>query len=161
MTAHGDISTAVRAMKAGAVDFIEKPFDDQALLTAIGAALEKVGAPGIQSTAAAAYARIAALSSREREVLDLLIAGKPLDMNDVLIEISRQILRVWSKRQEHPFAALLAEYDRYHTLTGRRLSIIDNDTTITGQCEGLDSAGRLLVRGKTLHRIIAGQVEAM
>jgi len=98
-------------------------------------------------------------SIRNRLTSLLLIAGKPLDMNDVLLEISRQILRVWSKRQEHPFAALLAEYDRYHTLTGRRLSIIDNDTTITGQCEGLDSAGRLLVRGRTLHRIIAGQVE--
>jgi BirA family biotin operon repressor/biotin-[acetyl-CoA-carboxylase] ligase len=98
-------------------------------------------------------------SIRNRLTSLLLIAGKPLDMNDVLIEISRQILRVWSKRQEHPFAALLAEYDRYHTLTGRRLTIIDNNTTITGQCEGLDSAGRLLVRGKTLHRIIAGQVE--
>jgi len=98
-------------------------------------------------------------SIRDRLTSLLLIAGKPLDMNDVLIELSRQILRVWSKRQEHPFAALLAEYERYHTLTGRRLTVIDNDNTITGQCEGLDSAGRLLVRGKTLHRIIAGQVE--
>jgi len=100
-------------------------------------------------------------SIRDRLTSLLLIAGKPLDMNDVLIEIGRQILRVWSKHREHPFAALLAEYDRYHTLTGRRLSIIDNYTTITGQCEGLDSAGRLLVRGKTLHRIITGQVETM
>jgi len=98
-------------------------------------------------------------SIRHRLTSLLLIAGKPLDMNEVLLEIARQILRVWSKRQEHPFAALLAEYERFHTLTGRRLTIIDNDTTITGQCEGLDSAGRLLVRGKTLHRIIAGQVE--
>jgi BirA family biotin operon repressor/biotin-[acetyl-CoA-carboxylase] ligase len=100
-------------------------------------------------------------SIRNRLTSLLLIAGKPLDMNNVLIEISRQILRVWSKRQDHPFAALLAEYDRYHTLTGRRLSIIDNNHTITGQCEGLDSAGRLLVRAKILHRIVAGQVETM
>src|SRR4051812_44064327 len=99
-------------------------------------------------------------SIRNRLTSLLLIAGKPLDMNGVLLEISRQILRVWSRRQEHPFAALLAEYDRYHTLTGRRLSIIDGQETITGQCEGLDSSGRLLVRGKALHRIIAGQVEA-
>ena len=98
---------------------------------------------------------------RNRLTSLLLIAGKPLDMNEVLIEVSRQLLRVWSKRQEHPFAALLAEYDRYHTLTGRRLSIIDGESTITGQCEGLDSAGRLLVRGETLHRIIAGQVETI
>ncbi|HEV8293285.1 MAG TPA: biotin--[acetyl-CoA-carboxylase] ligase, partial [Tepidisphaeraceae bacterium] len=64
-------------------------------------------------------------SIRDRLTSLLLIAGKPLDLNDVLIEISRQILRVWSRRQEHPFPALLAEYDRHHTLTGRRLSIVD------------------------------------
>jgi two-component system response regulator FixJ len=77
MTAHGDISTAVRAMKAGAFDFIEKPFDDQALLAVIGAGLEKGDSLGIESTAAAAYARIASLTAREREVLQLLMAGKP------------------------------------------------------------------------------------
>ena len=74
MTAHGDVSTAVQAMKAGAVDFIEKPFDDEALLATISAALDTSGASG---TAAEAVARVAALSPREREVLDLLIMGKP------------------------------------------------------------------------------------
>lgn len=74
MTAHGDVSTAVRAMKAGAADFVEKPFDDEALLTAISAALGAADAPG---GAAEAAARIAALSPREREVLELLMIGKP------------------------------------------------------------------------------------
>ena len=76
MTAHGDVSTAVRAMRAGAVDFIEKPFDDRVLLAAIEATLEASrasGAAGVDD----ATARIAALSPREREVLDLLTAGKP------------------------------------------------------------------------------------
>ena len=41
MTAHGDVSTAVQAMKAGAIDFVEKPFDDEALLRAIGTALDR------------------------------------------------------------------------------------------------------------------------
>jgi two-component system response regulator FixJ len=75
MTAHGDISTAVRAMKAGAADFIEKPFDDQLLLDACGAALNASpasGATGIDEAAA----RVAALSPREREVLMLLMTGK-------------------------------------------------------------------------------------
>src|ERR1700716_80436 len=45
MTDHGDVQSAVRAMKAGAVDFIEKPFDDDTLLNAIEAALAKVGQP--------------------------------------------------------------------------------------------------------------------
>ena len=72
MTAHGDVATAVRAMKAGAVDFIEKPFEDQALLGAVGVACATVAAP----ETATATARVAALSPREREVLQLLMAGK-------------------------------------------------------------------------------------
>lgn len=71
MTAHGDVSTAVQAMKAGAADFVEKPFHDEVLLAAIGAALDAAGPPG------AAAARIEALTPREREVLALLMAGKP------------------------------------------------------------------------------------
>ncbi len=77
MTAHGDVSTAVRAMKAGAVDFIEKPFDDAALLSTVGRALETVAAPEANENAAKAAARLAALSPREREVLERLMAGKP------------------------------------------------------------------------------------
>ena len=76
MTAHGDVSTAVRAMKAGAADFVEKPFDDEALLAAVGAALDAAQAPVAEESDDAAE-RVAALSPREREVLDQLIAGKP------------------------------------------------------------------------------------
>jgi two-component system, LuxR family, response regulator FixJ len=76
MTAHGDVSMAVRAMKAGAVDFVEKPFDDQALLAATEAALGTAQATGTAGTDEAVE-RIAALSPREREVLGLLVAGKP------------------------------------------------------------------------------------
>lgn len=78
MTAHGDVLTAVRAMKAGASDFIEKPFDDQVLLDAITGALAN-SAPGVAPATNAfadAATRIAALSRREREVLDLLVAGR-------------------------------------------------------------------------------------
>ena len=73
MTAHGDVSTAVQAMKAGAVDFVEKPFDDEALLRAISTALDRSVSHG---AAAQAAARIAFLSPRERQVLELLTAGK-------------------------------------------------------------------------------------
>jgi len=76
MTAHGDVSTAVRAMKAGALDFVEKPFDDGALLAVVEAALGTSQAAGAAGADDAAE-RVAALSPREREVLDLLIAGKP------------------------------------------------------------------------------------
>ena len=80
MTAHGDVQTAVRAMKAGALDFIEKPFDEEALLTVLKGALASQGRPQVppeaDPAADEARARIAALSPREREVLDRLMVGK-------------------------------------------------------------------------------------
>jgi two-component system response regulator FixJ len=78
MTGHGDVPLAVEAMKIGAVDFFEKPFDDEALLAAVRAALgnwEK----GAQHEAERAElrAKLGSLSSREREVLNGLVAGLP------------------------------------------------------------------------------------
>ena len=77
MTGHGDVPTAVRAMKAGAVDFIEKPFDDERLLGAIETALATTGQADREREAAAAAKRLSALSQRERQVLDGLVAGRP------------------------------------------------------------------------------------
>lgn len=77
ITGHGDVGLAVEAMKAGAADFIEKPFDDAALLGAIRAALEAQPAVKGDSTAKKeAEARLAELSPRERDVLQGLVAGK-------------------------------------------------------------------------------------
>src|SRR3984893_9834426 len=76
MTGHGDVQTAVRAMKAGVVDFIEKPFDDERLIAAIEAALAGSGQVSRDREAAEAAERIATLSRREREVLDALVAGR-------------------------------------------------------------------------------------
>ena len=77
VTGHGDVALAVEAMKAGAADFIEKPFDDQALLGAIRVALEAHPASrGDEGAKAAAEARLAELSPRERDVLRGLVAGK-------------------------------------------------------------------------------------
>jgi len=76
ITGHGDIAMGVRAIKRGAVDFIEKPFQDQVLLDAIQAALAQ--AAELRSMAAArddARARLALLSPREREVRSLVGAG--------------------------------------------------------------------------------------
>jgi two-component system, LuxR family, response regulator FixJ len=72
VTGQGDIQTAVRAMKAGAADFIEKPYGDEALLGSIEAALRRETDLDI----ADAVRRVAALSTREREVLDGLLAGR-------------------------------------------------------------------------------------
>ncbi|HEU4476070.1 MAG TPA: response regulator FixJ [Methyloceanibacter sp.] len=76
ITGHGDIPLAVEAMKAGAADFIEKPFDEAAILTAVQAALERA-AKGEGGDRAVIAARLASLSERERQVLEGLIAGHP------------------------------------------------------------------------------------
>jgi two-component system response regulator FixJ len=78
LTGHGDISIAVRAMKAGAIDFIEKPFEKDVLLGAIEAAFERLDASGeANSRAEEATVLLAALSPREREVLEGLAQGLP------------------------------------------------------------------------------------
>jgi two-component system, LuxR family, response regulator FixJ len=78
MTGHGDVTVAVQAMKAGAVDFIEKPFEKAALLTAIDAAffqLEQAGKRHARSDEA--QARLDALTPREVDVLKGLVRGHP------------------------------------------------------------------------------------
>jgi two-component system, LuxR family, response regulator FixJ len=77
MTAQGDVQTAVRVMKAGAVDFIEKPYSDSALLTAIESALKDGAAKARIDDVAAAAALINTLSKREGQVLQALVAGQP------------------------------------------------------------------------------------
>lgn len=85
ITGHGDIAMAVRAMKAGAFDFIEKPFDDESILATVRGALEcsamqpsrdDAGEDSRSGAFVRAADRIAALSPREREVLALLTAGR-------------------------------------------------------------------------------------
>jgi len=77
MTGQGDVQTAVRAMKAGAVDFIEKPYDDEVLIKAIELALSLPRQSDRNREAAEAVQRVAALTPRERQVLDALVAGRP------------------------------------------------------------------------------------
>jgi len=77
ITGHGDVSMAVRAVKKGAIDFIQKPFDDEVLLERVQQALGK-DAEDRQARARRTEfeSRLARLTPREQEVLDLLIAGK-------------------------------------------------------------------------------------
>jgi two-component system response regulator FixJ len=107
MTGHGDVQTAVRAMKAGAVDFIEKPFDDERLIDAIEAALAGSGLVSRDQEATAAAERIATLSRREREVLDALVAGRQskviahdlgLSVRTVEVHRARMMERLGTKR---------------------------------------------------------------
>jgi FixJ family two-component response regulator len=76
ITAHGDIPTSVRAMKAGAVEFLTKPFRDRDLLDAIGQAIERDRvARQQQATMADLRGRYETLTPREREVMELVASG--------------------------------------------------------------------------------------
>ncbi len=78
ITGHGDVPLAVRAMKAGAIDFIEKPFSAEAIVASVDAALARLTVAGEEDPlVATAAARLALLSPREREVLQGLLAGLP------------------------------------------------------------------------------------
>lgn len=113
ITGHGDIALAVDAMKAGAVDFIEKPFDDEVLISAIKAALaRRAGDRERTSRAAEARARLQLLSERERQVLEGLVAGKPnkiiaheLNISARTVEIYRA--NVMTKTQADSLSALV------------------------------------------------------
>jgi len=77
ITGHGDVPIAVRALKAGAIDFIEKPFKDQALLDSVQRAIaldeEQRVEHGVQADISA---RLQRLTPREREVMEMVVAGK-------------------------------------------------------------------------------------
>jgi two-component system response regulator FixJ len=76
ITGHGDVPLAVEAMKLGAVDFFEKPYDDDALLSSVRSALTKEhGASQRQGERTEIEKRLATLSNRERDVLEGLVAG--------------------------------------------------------------------------------------
>lgn len=97
MTGHGDISIAVQAMKAGAVDFLEKPFDKATLIGAVEAAFERIAAAGsVSARAADAEVILAALTPRERDVIEGLARGLPnktiaydLDISARTVEVHR------------------------------------------------------------------------
>ncbi len=97
MTGHGDVPLAVEAMKLGAADFLEKPFEDEHLIRAIEASLRR-HATAAESAAERddIAARIASLTPRERQVLDGIVAGqsnkliaRDLDISPRTVEIYR------------------------------------------------------------------------
>ena len=78
LTGHGDVALAVRAVKAGAIEFLEKPFERTALLAAIEEALRQAGRNDRSQLAASeATVRLAALTTRERDVLEGMVLGRP------------------------------------------------------------------------------------
>lgn len=106
ITGHGDVPLAVEAMKAGAAEFLEKPFADEVLLAAVREAL-KPPTPG-----GALQSRLDQLSSRERQVLDRLVEGhnnkqigRDLGISDRTVEIYRA--KVMNKMEAETFAELV------------------------------------------------------
>lgn len=125
----GDVGLGVRAMKAGAVDFLEAPWTSEALLFAVKTALAEIHAEADRARRNdEAHARIAALSEREREVLEGLLAGgtnktiaRTLGLSPRTVEIHRA--RVMEALGVHtlPEAVLMA------TAAGMRPASHDGD----------------------------------
>jgi two-component system response regulator FixJ len=113
MTGHADVPLAVEAMKQGAIDFIEKPFDDEVLLTAVRSALDRLErSDQREQQAGEIQTRVASLSMREHQVLLGLIAGKPnkviaydLGISPRTVEIYRA--NVMTKMQAHSLSELV------------------------------------------------------
>jgi FixJ family two-component response regulator len=118
ITGHGDIPMSVRAMKAGAVEFLTKPFHDQEMLDAIHAALERDRARRRDAAVLAELkTRYAALTEREREVMKLVAAGRAnkqiaaeLGLSEVTVKVHRgQVMR---KMRARSLADLVRMADR-------------------------------------------------
>lgn len=96
MTGHADVAMAVEAMKAGAIDFIEKPFDDELLLASVRSAMTRLRRESDLATeASAARKRIGALSERERQVLEGLVAGKANKVIGLDLGISPRTVEIY------------------------------------------------------------------
>lgn len=96
ISGHGDVPMAVAAMKAGAVDFIEKPFKDDVLVEAIRRAAARLDETALADDVAELESRLARLSDRERQVLSAVVAGLPnktigydLDISPRTVEVHR------------------------------------------------------------------------
>jgi FixJ family two-component response regulator len=113
LTGHGNVQVAVNAMKSGAVDFIEKPFNNELLLDRIQRALsDSVKVREIRLEQEKIKARMARLTPREREVLERVIAGdtnkgvaRRLGISDKTVELHRS--RVMEKMKAGSLAALV------------------------------------------------------
>jgi two-component system response regulator FixJ len=99
ITGHGDVRLAVRAMKAGAVDFIEKPFDDRVIIAGIEDAVARFRSRKSSRQAdPELVARAESLTPREREVMDRLIAGDPNKVAAYRLQISPRTIEIHRAR---------------------------------------------------------------
>jgi len=96
MTGHADVPLAVEAMRAGVVDFIEKPFDDEALLASIQSAMaQNAATAGEDAEIGEIRSRLEQLTTRERQVLEGLVAGQANKAIAYDLEISPRTVEVY------------------------------------------------------------------
>ena len=96
ITGHGDVPLAVEAMKYGAADFLEKPFDDELLLGAVRSALNRLGKDGKREAERMEILdKLATLSTRERQVLEGLVAGSPNKVIAFDLSISPRTVEIY------------------------------------------------------------------
>ena len=120
ITGHGDVPMTVRAMKAGAVEFLTKPFDDEVLLSAIRNAIERSEAAlGDEANLRVLRERYASLSPREREVMSLVVSGLlnkqvggELGISEITVKAHRG--RVMQKMKAASLADLVTMGARLH-----------------------------------------------
>src|ERR1051326_253245 len=106
ITGHGDGPLAVRAMKAGAIEFLEKPYDDQTLLDSLRLALSQSGREaGDAGMAAGIREKLATLTPRERDVFDLVVLGKPNKVIAYELSISQRTVEIHRGRLMHKMGA--------------------------------------------------------
>ncbi len=120
ITGHGDVSMAVKAMKSGAVDFIEKPFHDEELLTSIRNALEfDEKRRVLQSRRAEIAVRFAELTPREHEVMEMVTEGRANKEIATVLGVSAKTVEAHRARvMDKMDASSLAELVRMALITG-------------------------------------------
>jgi len=147
ITGHGDIPMSVRAMKAGAVEFLSKPFREQELLDAVRQGIERHRARAAQRRALAqAHERFAGLTDREREIMTLLARGRvskqiagQLGVSEVTVRVHRsQILQKMGARS---LADLVRIADRLKTDDENPL-----DPVSEGPYDGLPRTEKRVIR---------------
>jgi FixJ family two-component response regulator len=126
ITGQGDVPMSVKAMKAGAIEFLIKPFDEDALLTAIAEAIDRSEvAMGTEAEIRGLRERYDRLSRREREVMDLVVRGKPnkqvgrdLQISEITVKAHRG--RMMNKMQAGSLPDLVKMASRLHPESQRR-----------------------------------------